>query len=497
MKDEALPADALSTETEAPETRPQMLEETQDPSSLADAQPQEIVVETDPQSEDLDKLRRDLSDLEQQLSVAKEDSSRAERAEAQLQQVTEKLAATVPLDVHDQVVKLERESLVMARTKIAQVTTELKEKEAMLSAIKQEMMAEQENLLGKVRELTGELSKRVSAEEVEAAVNSAVSELEKELGNALKRAESMQLELETNEKLLKQLQMEWDAERTTLRGELANVKEALTDVQMEQVDDRAKLKEALEKMQEMEESLARLQQALEEAEEDRINREKNVLATVRSLIANMVKTKRDQLETNSSNSRSLESSKSFDARDKSKATASEAGQMNSVEEVLATMFSGEKAMALETFFVMMGVLIQQESEKLETTNPLSGALGHSSRIRDSKGGHYLSNVTSSRGDVIKATRSVITLYYESSWEYAYLHYSADGSEWTALPGVCMLNGIFVNNMPLKVIDVEGSSIEFVLTDGRGSWDCAPSGGNYHIKNSGTFLLSSGFIEQKR
>lgn len=81
------------------------------------------------------------------------------------------------------------------------------------------------------------------------------------------------------------------------------------------------------------------------------------------------------------------------------------------------------------------------------------------------------------GDVIKETKPVITLYYESSWEYAYLHYSADGSEyvyfelvstclgfikrnglinvvhfyrWTTLPGVCMLNGIFVNNMPLKV-----------------------------------------------
>jgi len=253
----------------------------------------------------------------------------------------------------------------------------------------------------------------------------------------------------------------------------------------------------LEKMQEMEESLARLQQALEEAEEERINREKNVLATVRSLIANMVKSKRAQLESSSSNSRSLESSKSFEGRDKCEATDSEAGQINSVKEVLATMFSGEKAMALETFFVMMGVLIQQESEKLETTNPLSRALGNSSRVRDSKDGHNLSNMTSSRGDVIKATRSVITLYYESSWEYAYLHYSADGSAWTALPGVCMLNGIFVNNMPLKVIDVEGSSIEFVLTDGRGSWDCAPSGGNYHIKNSGTFLLSSGFIEQKR
>jgi len=72
---------------------------------LADAQLQESVVETDPESEDLDKLRRDLSDLEQQLSVAKEGSSRAERAEAELQQVTVKLAATVPLDVHDQVVR--------------------------------------------------------------------------------------------------------------------------------------------------------------------------------------------------------------------------------------------------------------------------------------------------------------------------------------------------------------------------------------------------------
>jgi len=142
----------------------------------------------------------------------------------------------------------------------------------------------------------------------------------------------------------------------------------------------------------MEESLARLQQALVEAEEERINREKNVLATVRSLIANMVKTKRAQLE-----SSTLETSKSLDGSDKSQATESEASQMNSVEEVLATMFSGEKAMALETFFVMMGVLIQQESEKLETTNPLSGAFGNSSGFRYSKDDHYLSNMRSSRG----------------------------------------------------------------------------------------------------
>ena len=100
----------------------------------------------------------------------------------------------------------------------------------------------------KVKELSGELSKRISAEEVEAAVNNAVHELEKELGNALKRAEALKVELETNEKLLKQLQKEWDVERTSLRGELASVKGQLTDLQMEQASDRAQLKEALERV---------------------------------------------------------------------------------------------------------------------------------------------------------------------------------------------------------------------------------------------------------
>jgi uncharacterized coiled-coil DUF342 family protein len=60
-------------------------------------------VKLDSESEELDKLRNELSDLEQQLSNAKEGSARAERAEEQLQQ---KLAATVALDVHEQVVRV-------------------------------------------------------------------------------------------------------------------------------------------------------------------------------------------------------------------------------------------------------------------------------------------------------------------------------------------------------------------------------------------------------
>ena len=58
------------------------------------------------ETKELDKLRSDLSVLEQQLLDAKEGAVRAENAEAQLQQLTKKMAATVPLDVHDQVVRI-------------------------------------------------------------------------------------------------------------------------------------------------------------------------------------------------------------------------------------------------------------------------------------------------------------------------------------------------------------------------------------------------------
>lgn len=112
--------------------------------------------------------------------------------------------------------------------------------------------------------------------------------------------------------------------------------------------------------------MAKLQQSMIEAEEERIRREKTVLATVRSLVADMVKAKRAQANSGTLESRLVEATKSLDGNDKSE--DSEPRQASSAEDVLGSMFSGEKAIALETFFVMMGVLIQQESEKLETTD---------------------------------------------------------------------------------------------------------------------------------
>lgn len=455
---------------EVEEAQLQTSEATETSSSVADVEQEPSAVDTETNSRELDKLKGDLVVLEQQLADAKEGSTRAEKAEAQLQQLSQEMEATVPLDFHEKAVRVERQSLLAARTKIEQVTAELKEKESILSAIKQDMTAEQDKLLTKVKELSGELSKRVSVKEIEAAVNSAVRELEEELRNALKRAESLKLELETNEKLLKKLQKEWVVERTSLRGEIANVKEKLTTLQTEKAADRAKLDEALDKVKGLEGLVAKLQQSMIEAEEERIRREKTVLATVRSLVADMVKAKRAQANSGTLESRLVEATKSLDGNDKSE--DSEPRQASSAEDVLGSMFSGEKAIALETFFVMMGVLIQQESEKLETTDNQSRVDNAEGSLAAQNGGFQrdLSDMRSLKANVAKATKPIISLYYESSWEYAYLHYSVDGSAWTELPGVCMRNGIVVNSMPLKVIDVEGDSIEFVLTDGRGSWD---------------------------
>lgn len=100
----------------------------------------------------------------------------------------------------------------------------------------------------KARELSDELSKRISAEDVEIAISNAVYELEMELRKALKRAKSLRPELETNENLLRQLEQEWDAERASLCGELGNVKEQLARLRQEHVGDRNKVMEVVEKV---------------------------------------------------------------------------------------------------------------------------------------------------------------------------------------------------------------------------------------------------------
>lgn len=82
---------------------------------LTDTQQQTSKVETDAIAQELEELRAALALLEPQLSVTKEYSARAERAESKLKQLTEEMAATVPLDIHNRVVRLPSLTLSLKR----------------------------------------------------------------------------------------------------------------------------------------------------------------------------------------------------------------------------------------------------------------------------------------------------------------------------------------------------------------------------------------------
>lgn len=101
-----------------------------------------------------------------------------------------------------------------------------------------------------------------------------------------------------------------------------------------------------------------------EAEEERAKKEKNVLATVRSLITGMLKARRAK-----SRSGTIDSTSPLDALLQQRGGTNTIQQQQETDVLGSILNSGEKALALETFFVMMAVLIKQESEKLETSNP--------------------------------------------------------------------------------------------------------------------------------
>eukprot|EP00850_Spirogloea_muscicola_P010522 SM000062S19908 [mRNA] locus=s62:298319:304693:+ [translate_table: standard] len=93
-------------------------------------------------------------------------------------------------------------------------------------------------------------------------------------------------------------------------------------------------------------------------------------------------------------------------------------------------------------------------------------------------------------DVVPATSSV-TLLYETGWEQAYLHYSADHGSWSEPPGLLMEDV----GEGLKTVTVPAAVLEFVLTNGSGIWDSSPGSSNYWIEEGGHFHLSSGRVSR--
>jgi chromosome segregation ATPase len=201
---------------------------------------------SDATSMEVDKLRAYLTAMQQEVSTLREKATRAELAEAKVR--VEMATTTVPSEVHEQAVRVARKEITEARAQTAEVTSKLKEKEAMLMAVQKELMAEGESLVAKVRELSGELTKRVSAEDMEAAIKRAVKEVELELENALENGLALSHELEEKERRIVQLQEEWHLERSNLCAELASVRKSLATVEEERVSEKEQLQETQQKV---------------------------------------------------------------------------------------------------------------------------------------------------------------------------------------------------------------------------------------------------------
>ncbi|CAI7830188.1 unnamed protein product [Closterium sp. NIES-54] len=67
---------------------------------------------------------------------------------------------------------------------------------------------------------------------------------------------------------------------------------------------------------------------------------------------------------------------------------------------------------------------------------------------------------------------VITVFYETGWEQAFIHHSGTASGWTAVPGVRMKDSTAKGpaGFPLKVYSIRASSLEFVTNNGAATWD---------------------------
>eukprot|EP00894_Picocystis_sp_ML_P000158 jgi/Pico_ML_1/50675/g1843.t1 len=91
---------------------------------------------------------------------------------------------------------------------------------------------------------------------------------------------------------------------------------------------------------------------------------------------------------------------------------------------------------------------------------------------------------SSAGDAVK-------LVYKTGWNQAYVHFRADGGEWTTLPGRPMEE----HEPGYKKIVLDGTCVEFVMNDGEGHWDKRMDGCNYFLDGRGTYMVSDGNVSK--
>lgn len=85
----------------------------------------------------------------------------------------------------------------------------------------------------------------------------------------------------------------------------------------------------------------------------------------------------------------------------------------------------------------------------------------------------------------------VTIYYQTSWSNAKIHYKIGSGSWTALPGVSMNSSSYSGYKMITISLGSSSTLTACFNNGSGSWD-SRNGANYQF-SAGTYTLSNGSI----
>lgn len=97
--------------------------------------------------------------------------------------------------------------------------------------------------------------------------------------------------------------------------------------------------------------------------------------------------------------------------------------------------------------------------------------------------------------VSTAVSTGVTVFYETGWENAYLHFNADGNGWTSVPGEKMGHGTGEYSHCKALCLPAASRVEFVINNGSDEWDKPFGVDNYVVEGPGLYCIRNGAVEK--
>ncbi len=88
--------------------------------------------------------------------------------------------------------------------------------------------------------------------------------------------------------------------------------------------------------------------------------------------------------------------------------------------------------------------------------------------------------------------TTVTIYYQTGWTNANIHYQLGNGSWTQVPGVAMSNSSVSGYKTITIDLGTQSGMTFCFNNGNGTWD-SRNGGNYTVTSAGTYTVSGNAV----